>query len=146
LIGLKINTTLLKEVTRDDSIYNFTKENKKRILTAIKKIQNTKLIDSLIENTRERKLKMFGIPHLSSLTGVLDLRVAKEGKKIKFIPIIILSLKTHNTNDDISENQLIFQCSQEDLKKIHTSITSLTKKIKDDIFHIKQKDFGVELI
>lgn len=121
-------------------------QDKKTLLKkTIQKIHDKTSLDNISTRITANFLQTFGFPHTHGITAVTEFRPISETSKIKkFIPSLVVSIKTHNSDnnrDDIVNLQLRLETIEEFIKTLNEGAESL----KTEIQEIRNK-FGDEII
>ena len=122
------------------------KEDKKILLKEIiQKIHDRVDSKDVTTGITSSFLHTFGFPHTHGSTTVTEFRpILESGKIIKFIPSLVVSIKTHNS-DDGSDGVVNFQLGLDDAEEFVKTLNEGAESLKTEIQEIRNK-FGDKII
>ena len=90
-------------------------------------------------------LQVFGFPHTHGSTAVTEFRpISESGKIVKFIPSLVISIKTHDSDSDHGD-VINFQLDLKRAEELVNTLNKGTESLKSEIQEIRKK-FGDKII
>ena len=150
LISIFYNFTVGKQ--NPDKIFTIIdtakldEEKKKVLKETVRKIHEKTDLDSVSTSITTNFLKTFGYAHTHGFTSVTEFRPIsneKDGIK-KIIPSLVVSIKTHESDNDV-DGVINFQLSLKEVEKLIDELNSGTDSLKTEIQDLRNK-FGDDII